>query len=239
MKQAEDVTIVTVANQEPSLADLAYSKIKAAIVQGELPPGFNAAEQQIAAQLQISRTPVHQAVVRLEQEGWVRLVQRKGIIISPVTAGEMRNVYEVLMALEALAVQRLASDVRDSSSNVIAQLENLATQGERALADDNLDGWADADDAFHSLLAEGCGNAELSRLARSVREKAHRARLLTRHLRPKPTASNKDHRDIVQAIRDGDSNRAKVTLESHRRRGMDTLLPIIEQLGAKRRILSA
>jgi DNA-binding GntR family transcriptional regulator len=225
--------------RELPLADVAYAKIKAAIVHGELPPGLQAVEQHIAAQLQVSRTPVHQAIIRLEQEGWVRLVPRKGLVILPLSAEEMGHVYEVLMGLEGLAVTRLASRAVDVDDGIDASLVAAAEAGEQALVNDDLLGWANADDRFHTLLVDCSGNPHLSRLARTVREQAQRARLLTNRLRPKPTASNADHQAILAAIRARQPERARAALETHRLRGMATLLPILETLARQPRILSA
>ncbi len=115
-----------------SLTDTAYQKIKAAILHCELPPGSRFSEQQIASLLQVSRTPVHQAVVKLEQEGWLRFLPRKGVQISSVTADEMRHVYEVLMSLEALGVMRLASREAHAADGIDQALDQARREGERA-----------------------------------------------------------------------------------------------------------
>ncbi|WP_028238313.1 GntR family transcriptional regulator [Stutzerimonas azotifigens] len=217
-----------------SLTDTAYQKIKAAILHCELPPGSRFSEQQIASLLQVSRTPVHQAVVKLEQEGWLRFLPRKGVQISSVTADEMRHVYEVLMSLEALGVMRLASREAHAADGIDQALDQARREGERALERDDLDAWAEADDRFHTLFVDSSGNPHLSRLARNVREQAHRARLLTLRLRPTPVASNVDHKAILDAILARDPLAAREALEAHRTRGMATLLPLLEQLASNR-----
>jgi DNA-binding GntR family transcriptional regulator len=223
--------------KEQPLADIAYAKIKEAIIHGELPPGLQAAEQRIAAQLQVSRTPVHQAIVRLEQEGWVQLLARRGLVVAPISAQEMRHIYEVLMGLEGMAVARLAARAPQDGDEIDRLLTAAADAGILALMNEDLPGWAQADDRFHTLLVECSGNPYFSRLSQTVREHAHRARLLTLWLRPKPTAANSDHQALLAAIRKRDPAAARAALEAHRQRGMDTLLPILEELAAKPRIL--
>ncbi|MCJ2072438.1 GntR family transcriptional regulator [Methylobacterium sp. J-030] len=217
------------------LADSVYAKIKAAIIHNDLEPGSQITEQQIAAELEVSRTPVHQAIIRLENEGWLKLQPKRGIAISTVTAGEMRYVYEVLMGLEGIAVERLAARPTSTHDPVDAELLAAAVEADEALAGGDLARWAQSDDRFHSLLVGRSGNPYLASLARTVMEQAHRARLLTLRLRPSPTSSNRDHRAILEAVAVRDPAAAKGALETHRRRGMDVLLPILERLASKRR----
>lgn len=218
------------SSKATSLTETAYQKLKAAIIHCELPPGSQFSEQQIAQMFQVSRTPVHQAVVRLENEGWVTFLTRKGLQIKGVTAEEMHHVYEVLMSLEALGVSRLASRPQDIHDGIDAALDAARIEGEQALEAKDLMRWALADDCLHTLFVEESGNPHLSRLARNVREKAHRARLFTLAERPLPEASNADHKLINQAIFNRKPEEARQLLEMHRRRGMDTLLPILEKL---------
>ncbi len=220
-----------------SLTQIAYQKIKAAILHCELPPGSRFSEQQIASLLQVSRTPVHQAVVKLEQEGWLRFLPRKGVLISAVTAEEMQDIYEILTGLEALGIMRLASREPQAQDGIDEALDQARLEGERALARGDLEAWAEADDRLHTLFVDSSGNPHLSRLARNVREQAHRARLLTLRLRPRPDASNADHRIILDAIMARNPLAAREALESHRTKGMATLLPILRDLSVKARIL--
>ena len=212
------------------LAEVAYRRIKQAIVECHFSPGFQAAEQQIANQLNMSRTPVHQAIVMLEQEGWVRLLPRKGIQIAPITIEQMKNIYQVLMALESAAALQLASKEKADTSvdDMLAQASNKA---EIAYTKDDLRGWAQADDEFHSVLIEGCGNPYLSKVAKNVMEHAHRARLLTVGIRTRESIekANQDHNKILEAIRVRDAQEARQALENHRYRGMSVFIPILEK----------
>ncbi|NYT73742.1 GntR family transcriptional regulator [Halomonas sp. QX-2] len=218
------------SSENMPLAETAYRKIKQAIIECHFSPGLQAAEQQIATQLNMSRTPVHQAIVMLEQEGWVRLLPRKGIQIAPITTNQMKNVYQVLMALESAAVLQLASkDINDT--NVDKMLYQASQKAEIAFLNDDIKGWAQADDEFHSVLIEGCGNPYLSKMARSVMEHAHRARLLTVAIRSKESIekANQDHKEILTAIKERNSQEARLALENHRYRGMEVFIPILEK----------
>lgn len=229
-----EVQVNEKVGKELPLSDVAYKKIKDAILVCALAPGSKHSEQQLAAYLDFSRTPVHQAVVRLEQEGWLTFLPRKGVAISSVTAEEMTHVYEILMSLESLGVVRLASRPRDVDDGIDLLLEEARLDGEKALEKNDLQGWAQADDRFHTLFVDGSGNPLLSRLAANVREKAHRARLLTLDKRPLPLRSNQDHKQILDAIVSREPELARAALEAHRTRGMNTLLPILRDLQSPR-----
>ncbi|MBX9593152.1 MAG: GntR family transcriptional regulator, partial [Roseomonas sp.] len=93
----------------PSLAEAAYAALKASILEGLLPPGHEAVEQAIADQLGMSRTPVHEAVLRLQHEGMVRILPRRGVMVLPIDPEDLRQTYQVLIALEGEAAALLAA----------------------------------------------------------------------------------------------------------------------------------
>lgn len=219
------------------LADVAYFRVKAAIVEGALPPGLLASEQQIASRLGMSRTPVHQALVRLEQEGWMEVIPRKGVRVAPISPSDMRDIYDALLALEVAAVSRLSMQSSHESEATLRTLEMVCDEADQALERHDLLGWAAADDRFHTLLVDSSGNRHIARLARSVMEQVQRARLLTLKLRPRPSASNADHRSILDAIKTHDSVLACDRMRTHRQRGIDVLIPILEALSTHSQFL--
>lgn len=143
---------LTDAGTGEPLTDIAYRKIKSAILHGSLPPSLLASEQQIAGRLAMSRTPVHQAIVRAEQEGWIDLLPRRGVMIAPISAPDMHDVYEALLALEVAAVRRLAARGTPDSALILSVLEQACDNGDAALDLGDLAAWAAADDRFHASL---------------------------------------------------------------------------------------
>jgi DNA-binding GntR family transcriptional regulator len=206
--------------------DRALVQIKNAIIEGSLAPGAVVSEHELSVKLKMSRTPVHQALDRLRADGWVTITPRAGVTVSGLDVERMRNIYEVLIALEGAAAMRFDGDDEEA----IAKLISAEELCENALRDDDLLAWANADNAFHALLLTECGNTELVRIAGSVMDHAHRARLLTVRLRPWPEASNRDHREIVGCISRGNREGARAALQRHRERGMAAVLPILETL---------
>jgi DNA-binding GntR family transcriptional regulator len=220
----------TKIEQSQSQADIAYRRIKRAVLEGALAPGTQAAEQQIAVRLGMSRTPVHQAIVRLEQECWLELSPRRGIYIAPIDPDEMREIYQILMALEGTAAADLARRPRAAKDGVDEALVAANAECVAALEAGDLPAWAEADHRFHTALVENSSNARLVQLVESVAEQAHRARLLTVRLRPLPVNSNADHQAIIAAIQGRKPGTARRALEAHRQRGIDTLVPILRAM---------
>ncbi len=208
-----------------TLVDGAYGEIKARILTDRFPLGYQALEQEIAGLLGMSRTPVREALIRLEKEGLVDLIPRRGMRVRPVVPVDMREIYEVLTCLESMAAELLAR--RRPSDAELAPMSKAIEAMDRALAKDDLDAWAEADQAFHNCLLRLCGNKRIELLAGTVRDQGHRARLATLRLRPKPTRSNVDHRAVLNAIRAGDWQTARATHEAHRRKASEMLMQLL------------
>ena len=90
-------------DDSPSLVDAAYVALKTAIRDNVFPPGHRATEADIARQLGMSRTPVHEAIIRLQAEGLVQVLSRRGVLICPISAEDIREIYDVLIAVEGMA----------------------------------------------------------------------------------------------------------------------------------------
>src|SRR6516165_8577313 len=93
---------------KPSLVDGAYEALKEAILNNVFAPGYQGSEQEIASQLAMSRTPVHEAVIRLQEEGLVRVLPRRGVVVCAISAEDMREIYGVIIALESAAAELLS-----------------------------------------------------------------------------------------------------------------------------------
>jgi len=209
-----------------SLAQAAYAALKASILETLLPPGHEAVEQAIADQLGMSRTPVHEAVLRLQHEGFLQILPRRGVRVQPIDPDDLRDTYDVLIALEGAAAGLLAA--RGSAG--AAALEAMAAATEdmaRALAAGDRQAWAAADDRFHRILLEGGGNAKLARLAQTAADQAQRARSATASRRTDPAASIAEHQAILAAVHAGDSAPARDAAAAHRRRASEEILRVL------------
>lgn len=216
-----------------SLVDEAYAALKQAIRDTVFAPGYQGSEQEIAVRLGMSRTPVHEAIIRLQEDGLVRVLPKRGVLICPLAPQDIREIYEVVIAVESMAAELLAALPDSDRAAVADELETATAAMEQALAADDLAGWAEADEAFHRLLVERCGNGRLRRIAQTVTDQAHRARMLTLKLRARPTGSAQAHRLIGEAVRAGDAEAAHRLARAHRVAARDELVPLIEHIGLR------
>lgn len=206
----------------------AYQRIKRAIVSGEMAPGWQSLEPDLARTLGMSRTPVHEALLRLEHEGYVHVAPRRGMTVAAMSPRDIREITEVLACLEVEAAQRAAG--RRLSPEELAPLDDAIAAMDRALEAKDLDAWNESDYRFHRLLIEASGNSHLSEVAHRFLEKANRYRTLTTRHRLPPVYSNVNHAAVLEAIRRGDSQSAAEIHRAHKRRWMHELSDILSRL---------
>lgn len=214
-------------DRSASLADVAYEKIRRRILDNTLPPGYRALEQEVALALGMSRTPVREALVRLQAEGLVELIPRHGMHVLPVSPQQMREIYEVLTALECMAVELVTR--RRPTAEDIKLLTRASDEMDHALAREDLEAWATADEQFHSQLVELAGNQTLLAAVMNYWDRAHRARMFSLRLRPTPKDSTREHRALVERILEGDVDGAVRENRAHRERASRELLGIFER----------
>ncbi|MEO0672582.1 MAG: GntR family transcriptional regulator, partial [Pseudomonadota bacterium] len=149
--------------------DDVYSTLKTRIFENTLEPGRFVLQETLAAELGVSRTPVREALIRLEREGLVEIRPRRGMRVLPVSRHDMTEIYEVLAVLEAEAA-RLAA--QRAPPEMIDALQSAADDMDSAIAVSDRLAWAEADDRFHKLLADASGNARLKRMVAIITDQA-------------------------------------------------------------------
>lgn len=209
------------------LVEQAYAELRRRILDNVYAPGFQALESALADELGVSRTPLREALIRLQDEGLVEVVPRHGMRVLPVSAADMKEIYEILTSLEAMAAELVA--LKRPAPAELAALEKASRDMEKALKKDDLDAWAEADERYHRQLIELCGNRRLAAVVYNYWDRAHRARMFTLRLRPKPVNSTHEHLAVVEAIRRGDAVAARELHRAHRERGSRELLEILSR----------
>jgi DNA-binding GntR family transcriptional regulator len=208
------------------LVDSAYQTIRRRILDNVYPQGHQLLEEELAAELGMSRTPLREALVRLEHESLVQLIPRHGMRVVPLSLDDLRNTYEVLTALELTAVERLAR--AKPSAEVFDAIDRALDAMDVAIRSRDRDAWLAADEHFHRTLLELCGNTRLKALADALWDQSHRARITTVRLRPDLKPSNDEHRAVVDAIRRGDWRGARAQHQKHRARTSGEIIRLLE-----------
>lgn len=199
--------------------DVAYCRLKSEIIESKLPPGFQGPEPDIARRLGMSRTPVREALIRLESEGLIQLVPRRGVRVLGISNRDLVDIYEILATLEAQGASSLAK--RKLAAEDLEKLEEQICDMEKAYDDANLERWLKAEEQFHRLLLALSDNWRLEKIVRSLHDQVHRARIVLLRLRGVPVVSAQDYRDLLNAIVSGDSVSAYEIAQQCRRRAQE------------------
>lgn len=205
----------------------AYETLKSMIMDNALKPSASYLEKEIAEKLGTSRTPAREAMQQLEREGFVEVRPRHGMRVLPLSARDMEEVYAILTELEPLAAELAAK--RGLSGSEIAQMQEAVNQMDACLDEDNLNGWAEADDRFHSLLAKFSGNKRLEKVIGNFADQVHRARKTTLLMREKPVSSNAEHRAVLDMLANQDGAGARKIHHEHREKSGKLIVALIEK----------
>ncbi|MBY6144828.1 GntR family transcriptional regulator [Mameliella alba] len=168
------------AGKEPSRKDQAYAAIKEKILTNVFAAGEFIDDVLEAQQLGMSKTPVREALLLLEAEGLVEVLPRRGIRVSPISLEDMREIYQVLSALEIAAVELIAE--RKPGKDMLEPLSRACADMRRALAAADSLAWNDADEAFHRGLLRLSGNRHLAETGIRYRERVQRGHLIAMRL---------------------------------------------------------
>jgi DNA-binding GntR family transcriptional regulator len=197
-----------------SAADRAYEYTKDAIIRGELESGAMISESLVCQALGISRTPVHEAFLRLDTEGFLTLASRKGAIVRPMSPQESLDVLEMREAVESSAAARVIAEGR--SAELSETLQSLLTQQEEALQAGDLDRYATADDDFHTAVVAASRNPIAIHFARMLHDRQHRLRHQLYRVAPEQIETGlAQHRRMAEALAAGDAAAYRTALFEH------------------------
>jgi DNA-binding GntR family transcriptional regulator len=210
-----------------SLVVRVYHEIQNRILYKIWDTGFQAMEQELADELGVSRTPVREALIRLQRDGLVKVVPRHGMRVLPISLADIQEIYQILTSLEGLAVELAAA--RQLSPKELDLLERSTRKMNDAHAKSDIKAWAQADEDFHCSLVDLSGNRNLIEVVDNFWSRAKRARLTMLALRKSTTESTQEHARLVDAIRSGEPAKAREILENHRRRGITNLTKLMEE----------
>lgn len=203
------------------LSDDAYTRLRDWIIDGTLAPGEALRDEALAEALGMSRTPVRDALQRLENEGLVVTSSTRRTSVSPVTLKQARDIYPITTSLEALAL-RLALPVLDDS--VLDAMRAANADLAAALAEGDSAAATLADEAVHDAFVTRCGNDELRALLADLKAKVRR---LDRAFwgGADRTLSVRDHDELIAALADRDIARAEQVLARNWDRGLAWITP--------------
>ena len=206
--------------------------MREAIFNGTLKPRERLMEVQLAQELGVSRTPVREALRKLEQEGFINIIPRKGAYVAELSLKDIEDVFEIRIALEGLAASLCAERI---TGEELRELERLLLAKEIYIQHQDLQQVVVVDGDFHATLYQGSHNARLKNILENLRDQIQRYRTTSLSFPGRMDISLKEHRQILQAITKGDGAKASLLLQEHLQNTKKTLLEFLrhEQVTSK------
>ena len=199
-------------NEYLPLRDVVFNTLRRAILKGELKPGERLMEIALAEKLGVSRTPIREAIRKLELEGLVIMIPRRGAQVANITEKDLTDVLEVRCCLEEMAIEkacgRMTEEELEELSDAEAQFQGLLEEGD-------LTKLAEADVEFHEIIYRAAENKRLLQVLNNLREQIYRYRV--EYLKDEKTRQRlvKEHQEMLEAIRDRDVEKAKRIASDH------------------------
>ena len=201
-------------NHRP-LRELVYDQLKKNILTGSIVPGTRMMEIELAEKMGVSRTPVREAIRKLEKEGLVTIEPRRGAYASDISVKDLVDVLEVRENLEGFAASLAASRMSDDELNELEQI----TQGySDAIKQNNTEEIIHYDEMFHKKIVESTDNKTLIQLTKTVQELTLRFRYLYYDDFSRYENMPTEHKEIIDSIRSGDSITARKVADEHVRK---------------------
>ncbi|MFF8591779.1 GntR family transcriptional regulator [Streptomyces sp. NPDC015220] len=198
--------------KRPPAADRVYTHVKEAVLDRRYQGGTLLTEGELAEAVGVSRTPVREALLRLEVEGLLKLYPKKGALVLPVSAQEIADVVETRQLVEGHAVRKAVP----APAGLVERLEELLEQQKRQAADGDFAAAAVTDRCFHAEIVRSGGNEILSRLYDQLRDRQLRMGVAVMHSHPDRIAKTlTEHEEILQALRSGDAEAAAAIVHGH------------------------
>lgn len=221
--------ISQVEHRKPSQTDNAYARLKGMIISGEIGPADHVDANTLVDALGFGRTPVREALLRLQIEGIIKIVPKRGVQIVMLSADDITEIYQVISAVEIEAV-RLLTLTKPSAD----QLARLTDAGERmtvAAETDDREEWVLGDEDFHRTLLELNPNQRLRDVGLLHRDLAQRAHFVAlRLLRPEQLIkSARQHKKLIKQIAAGDATAVVASHQVQRDRGAEMLVGVLRQ----------
>lgn len=211
-----------------ALVDKLAAQLQTRILDGDLLPGTRLRQEALAEEFGVSRTPIREALRKLQASGLVELRPNRGALVRGLTPREIRDAYAVRAELEGLAAEVAALRIQQAQierlyraqaqfRESLDRITNGTRNGRRRLSERDIEGWGNANDEFHQVIQEAAGNevlvATLQHLHRSFPRGL--SRLVLRESTSLLAANVVEHEAILEAIERNDAAVARALMQQH------------------------
>jgi len=208
------------------LREHVYVSIKGAIIGGEFEPGRRLIEEKLAEDMKTSRTPVREAIQKLEKEGLIYRLPRGGFAVKGVTEEEVEEVFGLRGILEGYAGFLATARMDDAE---LKSLEDIIALEETCLQDMNVEEFIRLDGEFHDVVYKAAKNNRLYNLLHDLRDYIYRYRVIIMRYQRKPQLAVQDHKEMVASIRSRNAKQVEKLVRKHMTRGKEVIKKKIRQ----------
>jgi DNA-binding GntR family transcriptional regulator len=209
-----------------SLGQHVFENLKEAIIRGEVAPGDRLVESRLADALDISRTPVREAIHKLEREGLLRKLPKGGFTVMNLSREDIKETFGIRCVLESYAA-RLAA--QNYSEEELLPLEEKIREFQQFLDKGRLDELPRVNTEFHSLFYALSRSPKLIKMINDLRDQIYRFRKILLKKDKWAETSNQDHMKMLDAIRERDLNLVERVVKQHIARGQRIVLSALEE----------
>ena len=203
------------------LREVVSDTLRQAIRDGALKPGERLMEIPLAEELGVSRTPIREAIRKLEQEGFVVMIPRRGTYVADISLKDISQVFEIRSALEELAAALAAERITDEE---IEALERMLVEIGNYIETKDMDKIVETDVAFHEVLYKASRNERLVEIIHNLREQTLRFRTVSMNQPGRLAKTREEHRLLVEAIANRDGKQARKMARMHMEHSEQALL---------------
>lgn len=216
-------------NYKP-LREVVFESLREAIISGRLKPSERLMEAQLAEELGVSRTPVREAIRKLELEGFVAMVPRKGAYVSGISLKDIVDVFEIRAALEALAAGLAAERITEEE---LDQMERYLFKAFEASDEDDLTAFVAVDTGFHELIYKASRNQRLFQIVTLLQEQIQRFRTVSLSQPGRFRDAIEEHRQLIEAISERNVELAQSLAKEHIENAEQSMLQSIKEVDAQ------
>jgi DNA-binding GntR family transcriptional regulator len=206
------------------LKDWAYASIKKAVLNGEIPPGQQLHVEELAERMNISRTPIRDALIMLEHEGLINVTSRVGFFVKGITRQELEELFELRMLTEGYAAEKSAFYLTEDD---LSQLDSLHQNAVAAFEKDDLMLFNQFETDLHDFLIKHSRNQRLLKMIEGLKDLTHRERLYALSSRDNVRESIQEHKKLLEALHHRDGELAGRCMRAHLENVKNRLLRIL------------
>lgn len=218
---------VTLDNYKP-LREIVFETLREAIINAVLKPGERLMEIQLAEEMGVSRTPVREAIRKLELEGFVVMVPRKGAYVAGISIKDIADVFEIRAALEGLAAGLAAERITEEE---LEQLERILVKIGECVQNNDLEKLIEVDTEFHDTLYKACRNERLVQIVSNLREQIQRARTASLSTPGRSKYALEEHKKIVEAVSERNVELSQMLAREHIENAENAMLDVLNNKG--------